>query len=126
MTNLNIGADGESISFHLGSFNSAALGLSGIDLSEDARQAITYVDDAIDYVNAFRSNLGALQNRAESTISSLGQTAENLSAATSRIRDADFAAETASLTSAQIQQQAATGILSQVSASGQLVLSLLG
>jgi flagellin len=72
-----------------------------------------------------RSELGALQNRTESTISNLSQTAENLSAASSRIRDADFASETAHLASNQIKQNAAASMLAQVSQSGQIALSLL-
>jgi len=61
----------------------------------------------------------------ESTINNLNQNAENLSAASSRIKDADFATETATLASHQIKQQAAVSILSQMSASGQLLLNLL-
>ncbi|HSG93747.1 MAG TPA: flagellin, partial [Methylotenera sp.] len=73
-----------------------------------------------------RAELGAVQTRFESTIGNLSITSENLSAARSRIQDADFAAETANLTRAQILQQAGTAILGQANALPQNVLSLLG
>jgi flagellin len=69
--------------------------------------------------------LGALQNRLESTISNLQTTSENLSASRSRIRDADFAAETATMTRAQILQQAGVAMLAQANALPNNVLSLL-
>ena len=77
-------------------------------------------------VTSARADLGAVQNRFESTIANLATTAENLSAARSRIRDADFAAETANLTRAQILQQAGTAMVAQANALPQSVLSLLG
>ena len=67
-----------------------------------------------------------MQNRLESTLSNLEAVSENLSAARSRIMDADFAAETAELTRAQIIQQAGVSILAQANAAPQSVLSLLG
>lgn len=91
----------------------------------DASVAILAVDSALDTINSLRSTLGAVQNRLESTISSLSSTSENLSASRSRIQDADFAAETANLTKAQILQQAGTSILSQANALPQNALSLL-
>jgi flagellin len=87
--------------------------------------ALDTIDLAIDQVSSKRAELGAMQNRLESTINNLNQNAENLSAASSRIKDADFATETATLASNQIKQQAAVSILSQMSASGQLLLNLL-
>ena len=87
--------------------------------------ALDTIDLAIDQVSSKRAELGAMQNRLESTINNLNQNAENLSAASSRIKDADFATETATLASHQIKQQAAVSILSQMSASGQLLLNLL-
>ncbi|MDT8372268.1 MAG: flagellin, partial [Gammaproteobacteria bacterium] len=72
------------------------------------------------------STFGAIQNRFESTITNLNTAVENLSAARSRIMDADFAAETANLTRAQILQQAGTAMLAQANALPQSVLSLLG
>jgi flagellin len=87
---------------------------------------ISKVDSALEVVNTARANLGALQNRFESTIANLSTTSENLAAARSRILDADFASETANLTRAQILQQAGTAILAQANALPQNVLGLLG
>ncbi len=90
-----------------------------------ANTAIALIDGALDQVNTIRGGLGAVQNRFESTIANLSATSENLSAARSRIRDADFAAESAGLIRAQILQQAGVAILSQANSLPQLVLSLL-
>jgi len=76
-------------------------------------------------VNTGRANLGAIQNRFTSVVASLNTASENLSASRSRILDADFAAETAALTRAQILQQAGTAILAQANAVPQNVLQLL-
>ncbi|HET8848509.1 MAG TPA: flagellin [Marinobacter sp.] len=92
---------------------------------ENASNAITTVDFALDQVNSLRAELGAVQARFESTISNLASTAENLSAANSRILDADFAAETAKLSKAQVLQQAGISVLAQANARPQQVLSLL-
>jgi flagellin len=83
------------------------------------------VDAALGTVNATRADFGAVQNRFESIVRSLQTTAENLSASRSRIMDADFAAETAALTRAQILQQAGVSVLAQANASPQSVLQLL-
>ncbi|NBW90742.1 MAG: flagellin, partial [Gammaproteobacteria bacterium] len=83
------------------------------------------IDAALGAVNNSRAKLGAIQNRFESTISNLRTTAENVAASRSRIQDADFAAETAMLTRAQILQQAGIAILSQANAAPQSVLTLL-
>jgi len=91
-----------------------------------ANDAISRIDSALSAVSAFRSDLGAIQNRLESTIVNLQTTNENLSAARGRIQDADFAAETAALTKAQILQQAGVAMLSQANAQPQVALSLLG
>ena len=77
-------------------------------------------------VDSKRAELGAVQNRFSSTISNLSNISENVSAARSRIRDADFAEETATLTSAQILQQASSTILAQANQRPQTALSLLG
>ncbi len=90
-----------------------------------ANLAIAVLDGALSQVTSIRADLGAVQNRFSSTVANLTTTAENLSAARSRILDADFAAETASLTRAQILQQAGTAILAQANAIPQNVLSLL-
>ncbi|MBC8118412.1 MAG: hypothetical protein H7X75_02390 [Burkholderiaceae bacterium] len=90
-----------------------------------ANTAIAVLDGALSQITSIRADLGAVQNRFSSTVANLTTTAENLSAARSRILDADFAAETASLTRAQILQQAGTAILAQANAIPQNVLSLL-
>lgn len=91
----------------------------------DASSAITTVDYALDQINSLRAELGAVQNRFDSTISNLASTSENLSAANSRILDADFAAETAKLSKSQVLQQAGISVLAQANARPQQVLSLL-
>lgn len=91
-----------------------------------AQSAIEVIDAAIAQVDSQRADLGAVQNRFQSTISNLSAISENVSAARSRIRDADFAAETAKLTQAQITQQASTTILAQANQRPQAALSLLG
>ena len=87
--------------------------------------AIARVDSAMDVVNGLRGTLGAIQNRFESTIVNLQTVSENLAASRGRIQDADFAAETAALTKAQVLQQAGVSVLSQANAQPQLALSLL-
>lgn len=101
--------------------------LNTVDISsvQGANDAIAILDGALSQVNSIRAGLGAIQTRFESTISNLSTTAENLSAARSRILDADFAAETANLTRSTILQQAGISILSQANALPQQVLSLL-
>jgi len=102
--------------------------LADIDIStfEGAQEAITAIDNAIGQVASQRADLGAIQNRLESTVSNLQVTSENLNAANSRIQDADFAAETAELSRTQVLQQAGISVLAQANAAGQQVLSLLG
>lgn len=102
--------------------------LTEIDIStfEGAQKALVAIDNAIGQVASQRADLGAIQNRMESTVSNLKVTSENLSAANSRIQDADFAAETAEMARTQILQQAGISVLAQANASGQNVLSLLG
>lgn len=90
-----------------------------------ANSAIAVLDGAIDQVSTVRASLGAVQNRFTSTISNLTNNVENLTAARSRIQDADFAVETANLTKMQILQQAGTSILAQANALSQNVLALL-
>jgi flagellin len=101
--------------------------LSGVavDTVGDANFAIARIDSALTAVNGLRGNLGAIQNRFESTIVNLQTVSENLAASRGRIQDADFAAETAALTKAQILQQAGVAVLSQANAQPQLALSLL-
>ncbi|HJV76550.1 MAG TPA: flagellin [Noviherbaspirillum sp.] len=101
--------------------------LSTIDVStaKGASDAIVAIDNAIGSVNSSRANLGAIQNRFLSTVSSLQNVSENLTAARSRITDADFAAETANLTRGQILQQAGTAMLAQANSLPNGVLALL-
>jgi flagellin len=102
--------------------------LTDIDIStfEGATEALTAIDNAIGQVASQRADLGATQNRLESTVSNLQVTSENLNAANSRIQDADFAAETAELQRTNVLQQAGISVLAQANAAGQQVLSLLG
>ena len=96
-----------------------------ISTREGADQALVAIDYAINQINDFRSELGAVQNRFESTIANLSTSVENLSAANSRIVDADFASETAALAKSQVLQQAGISVLAQANARPQQVLSLL-
>lgn len=91
-----------------------------------ADKLITFVDKAIEDVSNERSKLGALQNRLEHTISNLQTASENLSAAQSRIRDVDMAAEMVNFTKNQILTQAGTAMLAQANQAPQAVLKLLG
>ena len=101
--------------------------VDSVDIStvDGASSAIDIMDGALARVNGIRAELGAVQNRFESTISNLSTSIENLSAARSRIQDTDFAAETANLTRTQILQQAGVAMLSQANSLPELVLSLL-
>lgn len=119
----------DALGLQVGSYGGGQDGqfLNEIDIStyEGAQAAIKAVDNAIEQVASQRANLGAIQNRLESTVSNLQVTSENLNAANSRIQDADFAAETAEMSRTQVLQQAGMSILAQANASGQNVLSLL-
>jgi flagellin len=107
-----------SLATALANFNSA-------QTANNAQALLAEVEDALDYVSTQRAALGAQQNRLEYAISSIRATVENLSAARSRIQDADFAAETAALTRAQILQQAGVAMLAQANAVPNTVLALL-
>lgn len=102
--------------------------VSEIDVSTviGATEALKVADAALAAINGQRAKFGALQSRFETTISNLQTSAENMSASRSRIRDTDFAAETANLTRGQILQQAGTAMLAQANALPQQVLKLLG
>ncbi|MGV3994405.1 FliC/FljB family flagellin [Citrobacter freundii] len=86
---------------------------------------LSKIDDALNKVDAFRSQLGAVQNRFESAITNLGNTVNNLSSARSRIEDSDYATEVSNMSRAQILQQAGTSVLAQANQTTQNVLSLL-
>ncbi|MDQ1093264.1 flagellin [Xanthomonas sacchari] len=101
--------------------------LADVDIStfQGAQKALSIIDNALTSVNSSRADMGAIQNRFTSTIANLSSTSENLSASRSRIRDTDYAKETAELTRTQILQQAGTAMLAQAKQAPQSVLSLL-
>jgi flagellin len=107
--------------------DSGGIGLgTQIDNASDAGTAMSEIDDAITSVVSARGNLGAVQNRLETSIRNVNMTSENLSAANSRIRDVDVAHETSRMTSFQILQQAGVAMLSQANMTTGLAMSLLG
>jgi len=107
--------------------NATADTIENVDIStaSGAASALDSIDNALDYVNSQRANLGAIENRLNHTISNLTSVVVNTEASQSRVEDADFAAETSQLTKAQVLSQAATSMLAQANASKQSVLSLL-
>ncbi|MDP5057287.1 MAG: flagellin [Marinomonas hwangdonensis] len=116
MSGLSAGASTAQVSLTTASISTVA----------NAQSMINVVDTMIAAVDSKRAELGAVQNRFGSTINNLSNIAENVSAARSRVRDADFAEETAQLTSSQILQQASSSILAQANQRPQTALSLLG
>lgn len=113
----------------LSSFNTTAqvsVATASISSVDNAQSMIAIIDNMITAVDSKRADLGAIQNRFGSSISNLSNISENVSAARSRVRDTDFAEETAKLTSTQILQQASSSILSQANQRPQAALSLLG
>jgi flagellin len=134
-----VGANGgQSISVNLsaanltgvtGSFSAGGLGVGSTATVANiagASSVLAAVDGALSAIGGARADLGALQNRFQSTIRNLSNIAENVSGARSRIRDTDFATETAELTRNQIIQQASTTVLSQANQRPQAALQLLG
>lgn len=111
----------------LAAFNATLTATGTVNVSTAAASsgALSTLDTSINTISQTRATFGAVQNRFEAVISNLQNTAENLTAARSRIVDADFAAETANLTRAQIIQQAGVSVLSQANSLPQLALSLL-
>lgn len=128
---VGIGGAGENdvISFDPSQSNATVsnLGVSGIDFTskEGAQDALSSIDAAQNKVNGFRANIGALQNRLTSTTQNLGTQIENLSAANSRIRDADIAESTAELTKGGILLNAATSVVAQANEAPRQALRLL-
>lgn len=129
-----VGANaGQTISVNLSSADGASFGFSGLTNGADvnvlteanASATLGIVDSAISAIGGVRAELGAIQNRFQSTIRNLSNISENASAARSRIRDTDFATETAALTRFQIIQQASTTVLAQANQRPQAALSLL-
>ena len=128
---LQVGANyGQTIDFGIGNMSAVALGVDGtkVDVSTQvgAQNSIENIDAGIAAVSKQRSLLGAIQNRLEHTISNLDNTAENLQAAESGIRDVDMASEMVQFSKNNILQQAAQSMLAQANQSNQGVLSLLG
>ena len=128
-----VGANaGQTISVNLsrtgGGFGASGLGINNLSISSvtGASAALASIDSAIKTIDSKRADLGAIQNRFQSTVRNLSNIVENVSAARSRIKDTDFAKETAELTRSQILQQASTTILSQANQRPQSALSLLG
>ena len=108
-------------------YGTAGLGLAALSVSSvtGASAALALVDSAIKAVDGKRADLGAVQNRFQATIRNLTNISENVSGARSRIRDTDFAKETAELTRTQILQQTSTTVLAQANQRPQAALSLL-
>ncbi|KZN55004.1 flagellin [Pseudoalteromonas luteoviolacea] len=119
---VTVGASADNTAF------SDVFSASGISVSSqaNAQAVLAGMDSLIAVVDKKRAELGAVQNRFQSTIRNQSNVSENLAAAKSRIKDTDFASETASLTKMQILQQASSSILSQANQRPQVALSLLG
>lgn len=119
----------DRISFNAGAANatleSLGMGMEAVGTKPQAQTSISAVDSAIVSVNAIRANFGALQNRLSSTITNLAISDENLSAANSRIRDTDVAAESAELTRNNILMQAGVSVLQQANSIQNVALKLL-
>jgi flagellin len=119
----------DRLSLTINDARASALGVSStqaaVSTSSAAQAALTTIDSALTNVSTIRGNLGGVQNRLQSTINNLAVSMENLSAANSRIRDVDVAAETAALTRAQVLQQAGIAVLAQANVSSQVALILL-
>lgn len=107
--------------------NTDKLGLEDVSVSDkfSSRRSLSLVDHAIDYVSSIRGQLGALENRLSSTVRNIGVSVENLSAASSRIKDVDVANETSELTKRNILMQAGVSVLTQANSVPKMVLQLL-
>jgi flagellin len=107
--------------------DAAGLGLAAVDLTTagTAQTAMATIDTAIEDLSGWRADFGVTQNRLESSMRSIENSIENISAANSRIRDVDIAAETSQMTSSQILQQAGVSVLAQANMSPQMALNLL-
>lgn len=123
---LQIGANkDETLDISFGAVNTTAMSIGDVDLVNNAGFATFKMDLALDHINKERAKIGAQLNRLESVINNNQISAESTTASRSRIQDADFASETATMTKTQILQQAATAILGQANSSPQMLLSLL-
>jgi flagellin len=126
---------GVSLTFQVGADNGDTVSVTAsaataptvdVSTSAGAATALNTLDTSINSISTLRATFGSIQNRFEAVISNLSSLSENTSAARSRIVDADFAAETAKLTRAQILQQAGVSIVAQANVLPQSALSLLG
>ncbi|NQD38242.1 flagellinolysin [Permianibacter sp. IMCC34836] len=116
----------ETIDAGFGGVSTTSLGLTDLDLINAPQFAVMFLDDALTQVDSQRAKMGAVMNRLQSTIANLGNTRENAETSRSRIRDADFAVETAELARSQILQQFGLAIAQQANLSSNGVLQLLG
>ena len=128
VTNITVANVSSTAASFAAGIQTDAVVAGGIDISTQAaaNTAITAIDHAINTVSEERSKLGAMQNRLEHTINNLQASAENLTAAESRIRDVDMAAEMSAFTKTQILSQAGVAMLAQANQVPQAVLKLLG
>jgi flagellin len=136
-SNLNVVATSSTVLTMTSTLNGAGFSTGALEKTKDfganssiltatgAGEAMAAIDESIGQVDSYRSELGAVANRLNHTVSNLMNRVENQSAAQSRIEDTDFAVESANLAKAQVLQQAGTAMLAQANASGQGVLSLL-
>lgn len=125
---MQIGAnEGQQLGIRIPKISLENMGLSKVDMStqEGAREALGRMNDAIKYISAARSGLGAYQNRLEHTISTLDVSKENMTAAYSRIMDTDMAEEMTEYTTLQVMSQASTSMLAQANERPAQVLQLL-
>ncbi len=123
---LQIGANvGQTLDIDSFAMNGAALDILDADVTVDPNRVIAKMDRALEYVNARRADIGAQLNRLDSAVANLSASAESLTASRSRIQDADYAAETAALTRAQLLQQAGVAMIAHANTTPQLVLQLL-
>lgn len=125
----NNNASNDRLTVSLSNANASTLGVctgSGVSMVSKAQNAIDIIDRAINSVSTRRGTIGAFQNRLYTTINNLSAMTENLSAANSRIRDTDVAAESANYTRSQIMMQAGVSVLAQANSLPQLALNLIG
>ncbi len=115
----------ETIVASINGISAGNLGIADLNVVDNPQFSIMFIDDALTQIDTQRGRLGAVMNRLQSTIANLDSVRENVSASRSRIRDTDFAVETAQLTKGQVMQQAGLAVLQQANANPNVVLSLL-
>jgi len=122
----HVGANAnQTIGVEMRAVQASTLNLSAVDVVNNPHYAISIFDSAIDAVSSERARMGAIQNRMENAIASLSMMQENISASRSRIVDADYAVEVASLTRSQVLREAGTAITAQANVMPVNVLELL-